>query len=107
MRRHGVTRAVAWARLGLATDASPTATTFRALAEGARFVYKSFECVKHRPTVWDGRRRVPDRDYDYDLYVEDRSARRPNARIMRPRGPRRYAWLYIHPDARVEPLDDS
>lgn len=105
MAAHGLTRAQALARLGVAVGRGPTAMTFRAIREGGHLLYRAFECVKQRPTVWDGRRRVPDRDYDYDLGIPDRRDRRANARIVRPVGPRRFAWLYIHPDARVEPLD--
>lgn len=105
MARHGCTRQEALRRLGVAPADMPSAVRFRALPDGARFLYRQFECVKHRPRVWNGRRRVPDRDYDYDVQL-DRRHRRPNARVAQPTGPRRYTWLYVHPDALVDPLDD-
>lgn len=103
MARHGCSRLEALRRLGADPAAMPSAVRFRALPDGARFLYRRFECVKHRPRVWAGGRRLPDRDYDYDLRV-DRRRRRPNARVTTPVGPRRYAWLYVHPDALVDPL---
>lgn len=105
MARHGCSRQEALRRLGVDPAAMPSAVRFRALPDGARFLYRRFECVKHRPRVWSGGRRVPDRDYDYDVRV-DRPHRRPNAQVTTPVGPRRYAWLYVHPDALVDPLDD-
>lgn len=106
MVRHGVSRDVALARLGLTPAQSPTARTFRSIPEGGRFLHRQYECEKRRPTVWNGRRRVPDRDYDYDV-LWDREHRRANAMLVHPRGPRRYAWIYVHPDTLVEPLDPS
>ncbi len=104
MTRHGCSRAEAWRRLGVDPSRSPVATTFRSLPEGSVFLYRSYECAKHRPTVLSNGKRVPDRDYDYDLRL-DRKQRRPNAQITAPLGPRRIGWLYVHPDALIDPVD--